>query len=150
MIRHFSSQSFLSESGRKITREFLEALLMVKLVTLKEGDRRNPEIKDFKENHTHNSILYHYGRQSKDRRIREEKNGLYGKFKLTRSTSNMTLFDTAIVSSKYTTQKIFFNLLRYPIGLLREKEDPLGQKPTKRTNGKLSTKHDSLKKSARN
>jgi DNA topoisomerase-2 len=67
------------------------------LETMANNDgKTEPDIKDFQENHTDTTISFTItATKEKIDAFEKEKNGLYGKFKLTGSlsTSNMTLFD---------------------------------------------------------
>jgi DNA topoisomerase-2 len=70
-------------------KQFLEGMM-----ESKQGD---PDIKDFQENHTDTTVSFTINStKEKIDAFEKEKNGLYGKFKLTTSlaTTNMTLFDT--------------------------------------------------------
>ena len=68
---------------------FLESMMV-------EGKTKEADIKDFQENHTDTTVSFTINAtKEKIDEFEKEKNGLYGKFKLTGSisTSNMTLFD---------------------------------------------------------
>lgn len=72
-----------------------------------------PEIKDFKENHTDTTVSFTItADKAKIDEFEREKNGLYGKFKLTGtlSTSNMTLFDTGNRLVKHNTPEEIFEV----------------------------------------
>ena len=77
---------------------FLEGMMEIG----KKGDE--PDIKDFQENHTDTTVSFTIN-ATKDKidEFEKEKDGLYGKFKLTTSiaTSNMVLFDTEGRLAKY-------------------------------------------------
>jgi DNA topoisomerase-2 len=90
-------------------------LLIGKASTDAKGKETNgtPEIKDFKENHTDTTVSFTItADKAKIDEFEREKNGLYGKFKLTGtlSTSNMTLFDTSNRLVKYTTPEDIFSV----------------------------------------
>jgi DNA topoisomerase-2 len=97
-------------------KEFLEALLIGKPTGDAKGKETTggiPEIKDFKENHTDTTVSFTItADKAKIDEFEREKNGLYGKFKLTGtlSTSNMTLFDTSNRLVKYTTPEDIFSI----------------------------------------
>jgi DNA topoisomerase-2 len=68
--------------------------------------KSDPDIKDFQENHTDTTISFTItATKEKIDAFEKEKNGLYGKFKLTGSlsTSNMTLFDKEGRITRYET-----------------------------------------------
>jgi DNA topoisomerase-2 len=67
-------------------------------------ETKEPEIKDFQENHTDTTISFTItASKKKIDAFEKKKNGLYGKFKLTGSlsTSNMTLFDKEGCIARY-------------------------------------------------
>ena len=78
-------------------KQFIEGMLT--------GDGKSlPEIKDFKENHTDTTVSFTItAEKEKIDQFEKEKNGLYGKFKLTGSlsTTNMHLFNTEAKITKY-------------------------------------------------
>lgn len=68
--------------------------------------KKEPEIKDFQENHTDTTIAFTITATKENiDAFEKEKNGLYGKFKLlgSLSTSNMTLFDKEGRITRYET-----------------------------------------------
>jgi len=79
---------------KKWTQDFkvyLESMLVA------NGKKQEPELKDFKENHTDTTVSFTITAEpSQIDEFEKSKNGLLGYFKLTTSiaTSNMTLFDT--------------------------------------------------------
>lgn len=102
-------------------KQFLEGMLVV--------DKKNsePDIKDFKENHTDTVVSFTItATKEKIDSFEKEKNGLIGKFKLstTVSTSNMTLFDESGKISRFPTPESMIETF-YPIRLdfyVRRKE----------------------------
>ena len=87
-------------------KQFLEGMLTgeAKKVVGKKKTELKPEIKDFKENHTDTTVSFTIiaDKEMIDE-FEKEKNGLYGKFKLTGSisTTNMHLFDSEGKIVKY-------------------------------------------------
>ena len=102
-------------------KQFLETMLVV--------DKKNsePDIKDFKENHTDTVVSFTItATKEKIDSFEKGKNGLVGKFKLstTISTSNMTLFDESGKISRFPTPESMIETF-YPIRLdfyVRRKE----------------------------
>jgi len=86
---------------------------------LNSDKNKEPEIKDFKENHTDSTVSFTISAtKEKIDQFEKEKDGLYGKFKLnsTISTSNMNFFDTDGKIIKHDSPEQILNYF-YPVRL---------------------------------
>eukprot|EP00543_Licmophora_paradoxa_P010622 CAMPEP_0202466646 /NCGR_PEP_ID=MMETSP1360-20130828/69376_1 /ASSEMBLY_ACC=CAM_ASM_000848 /TAXON_ID=515479 /ORGANISM="Licmophora paradoxa, Strain CCMP2313" /LENGTH=579 /DNA_ID=CAMNT_0049090859 /DNA_START=33 /DNA_END=1772 /DNA_ORIENTATION=- len=81
-----------------------EYKVFLELMLTGDGKKKEPEIRDFKENHTDTTVDFTViASKEQIDEFEKDKNGLYGKFKLTSTiaTSNMNAFDTRGRIRKY-------------------------------------------------